>query len=60
MKIEVSAEKRKLQGKGASRRLRKSGKVPAVVYGGDQSAESIITTFSISLKWKLFMRRFYR
>lgn len=41
MKIEVSAEKRLLQGKGASRRLRRTGKVPAVIYGGEQAAQSI-------------------
>lgn len=41
MKIEISAEKRTVQGKGASRRLRDSGKVPGVLYGGEQSAESI-------------------
>ncbi|SNX60661.1 LSU ribosomal protein L25P [Nitrosomonas ureae] len=41
MKIEISADKRTLQGKGASRRLRGSGKVPAVIYGGDQAAQSI-------------------
>lgn len=41
MKIEVSAEKRVLQGKGASRRLRGSGKVPAIIYGGNQEAQSI-------------------
>jgi len=32
-KFEVVAEMRDLQGKGASRRLRRSGKVPAVMYG---------------------------
>ncbi|MER0170915.1 MAG: 50S ribosomal protein L25/general stress protein Ctc [Nitrosomonas sp.] len=41
MKIEISAGKRTLQGKGASRRLRGSGKVPAIIYGGDQEAQSI-------------------
>ena len=41
MKIEISAEKRTLQGKGASRRLRRSGKVPAVIYGGEAAAQSI-------------------
>jgi len=41
MKIEISADKRTLQGKGASRRLRRSGKVPAVIYGGDAAAQSI-------------------
>jgi large subunit ribosomal protein L25 len=32
--FEVSAETRKDQGKGASRRLRLAGKVPAIIYGG--------------------------
>jgi large subunit ribosomal protein L25 len=32
--FEVSAETRKDQGKGASRRLRHAGKVPAIIYGG--------------------------
>lgn len=41
MKIEVSAEKRTLQGKGASRRLRGSGKVPGIIYGGDGEPQSI-------------------
>ena len=41
MKIEISADKRTLQGKGASRRLRGSGKVPAIIYGGDQAAQPI-------------------
>ena len=41
MKIEISADKRTLQGKGASRRLRGSGKVPAIIYGCDQEAQSI-------------------
>lgn len=41
MKIEVSAEKRTLQGKGASRRLRGSGIVPGIIYGGENEAQSI-------------------
>jgi len=41
MKIEFSANQRSLQGTGASRRLRRSGKVPAIVYGGDQTAQPI-------------------
>tara|TARA_R110002073_G_scaffold294694_1_gene460500 strand:+ start:849 stop:1514 length:666 start_codon:yes stop_codon:yes gene_type:complete len=41
MKIEVSADSRTLQGKGASRRLRGSGKVPGVIYGGENPAQSI-------------------
>ncbi len=32
-KFEITAEKRELQGTGASRRLRRAGKVPAVMYG---------------------------
>jgi len=41
MKIEISADKRTLQGKGASRRLRGSGKVPAIIYGGEHEPQSI-------------------
>ncbi|MCE7913490.1 MAG: 50S ribosomal protein L25/general stress protein Ctc [Nitrosomonas sp. PRO4] len=41
MKIEISADQRTQQGKGASRRLRRSGKVPAIIYGGDQAAQPI-------------------
>ena len=38
---EITAERRTDQGKGASRRLRRAGKVPAVVYGAGQDAENI-------------------
>ena len=38
MKIEISAQTRKAQGTGASRRLRRAGKVPGIVYGGKQAA----------------------
>ena len=38
---EITAERRADQGKGASRRLRRAGKVPAVVYGAGQAAENI-------------------
>jgi len=41
MQIEISANKRVLQGKGASRRLRGSGKVPGIIYGGETQAQSI-------------------
>lgn len=41
MQTEVIAAKRDLQGKGASRRLRRAGKVPAVVYGGEKGAQAI-------------------
>lgn len=38
---EIPATGRKDEGKGASRRLRRAGKVPAVVYGGHQDPASI-------------------
>ena len=34
MKFQVEARKRILQGSGASRRLRRQKRVPAIVYGG--------------------------
>ena len=36
------ADAREMQGKGASRRLRHKGKVPAVLYGGQQVAQALI------------------
>jgi large subunit ribosomal protein L25 len=41
MKIEISATQRKVQGTGASRRLRRAGKVPGIVYGGAKGAVNI-------------------
>lgn len=41
MKIEVIATSRKLQGTGASRRLRRAGQTPAVVYGAGKEAVSL-------------------
>ena len=41
MTIEVIAVKRELQGKGASRRLRNTGRLPGVVYGGETEAVAI-------------------
>ena len=38
---EIPAESRKDQGKGASRRLRHAGKVPAIVYGSSEAPASI-------------------
>jgi len=39
--FEINAEPRSDQGKGASRRLRHAGKVPAVIYGGHADARSV-------------------
>jgi large subunit ribosomal protein L25 len=39
--IEVTAMPRSMQGTGASRRLRRAGKVPGVLYGGELSAQAI-------------------
>ena len=41
MKIEINARKREVQGTGASRRLRRSGNVPGIVYGGSGDAVTI-------------------
>ena len=41
MSIEIKAVKRDVKGTGASRRLRRAGSVPGVIYGGDQAAVSI-------------------
>ncbi len=38
MQIEVNAQKRTKQGTGASRRLRREGKTPGIIYGGKQPA----------------------
>ena len=39
--FEITAEPRADQGKGASRRLRLQGKVPAILYGGGQAPETV-------------------
>ena len=39
-----TAEIRTEEGKGASRRLRRAGKVPAIIYGGDKPAVSVSFT----------------
>src|SRR5712692_8590039 len=41
MAFEVVAQARKGQGRGASRRLRHSGKVPGILYGGKKPAVNI-------------------
>jgi len=40
-KFEVTAEPRSMQGKSASRRLRREGKVPAILYGANKAPASI-------------------
>ena len=42
MSIEIKAVKRDAKGTGASRRLRRAGSVPGVIYGGEQAAVSIV------------------
>jgi large subunit ribosomal protein L25 len=44
MRISFSfgADPRGAQGKGASRRLRRSGKVPAILYGGHKEAQALV------------------
>jgi large subunit ribosomal protein L25 len=41
MQIEVKATKREAQGTGASRRLRRAGRVPGILYGGETQPQSI-------------------
>lgn len=41
MQFEMNAQKREPQGRGASRRLRRSGKVPGIVYGANQVPQAI-------------------
>ena len=41
MQYEFNAQPRTLQGTGASRRLRRTGRVPGVVYGGEKPAQAI-------------------
>ena len=41
MAIEISARKREAQGTGPSRRLRRTGRVPGIVYGGEQGPVTI-------------------
>lgn len=41
MKFEINAQKRTLQGSGASRRLRRANKVPGIIYGGTAAPVTI-------------------
>ncbi|SDW47160.1 50S ribosomal protein L25/general stress protein Ctc [Nitrosomonas communis] len=58
MQIEIDANKRTLQGKGASRRLRVEGKVPGVIYGGEGAAQSIELDHN-NLFYKLKLEAFH-
>lgn len=41
MRFEINATKRDSQGTGASRRLRRAGRVPGIVYGGGKPAQAV-------------------
>jgi large subunit ribosomal protein L25 len=41
MQFDIIAQARTLQGSGASRRLRRAGKVPGIIYGGDAAPQAI-------------------
>ncbi len=41
MQFELTAQQRNLQGSGASRRLRRAGKVPGILYGGETAPLAI-------------------
>jgi len=56
--FELKAESRSDMGKGASRRLRRDGKVPAVIYGGGEDPQSITLVHSEILK-RLHHEAFY-
>ena len=42
MQIEFKAVKRELQGSSASRRLRRAGQLPGIIYGGDATAVPVL------------------
>jgi len=56
--FELVAEIRNDQGKGASRRLRRSGKVPAILYGGRSEASALALDHT-KLQLMLDNERFY-
>jgi large subunit ribosomal protein L25 len=49
-KFEISAEPRTAKGSGASRRLRRGGKVPGIVYGAGKSAVPVMFDHSVMLR----------
>lgn len=56
--FEINAEVRTDQGKGASRRLRRDGKVPGILYGAHQDAQAIVMDHS-DLQKNLEFESFY-
>jgi large subunit ribosomal protein L25 len=50
MSLNWTAEIRSEEGKGASRRLRHAGKVPAIIYGGDKDAVSVALSANLVKK----------
>lgn len=57
MQFEMTAKKRTDQGTGASRRLRRAGRVPAIVYGGNEAAQAIdldMNTILLNLRKEAF------
>ncbi len=56
--FELDAEFRETQGKGASRRLRRDGKVPAILYGGHADARALTVSHQ-KLLLMLDNERFY-
>src|SRR5580698_6759965 len=56
--FELTAEFRETQGKGASRRLRHEGKVPAILYGGHLEARALTLSHQ-KLALMLYNERFY-
>ena len=58
MQFEVIANARTLQGTGASRRLRRAGTVPGIVYGGEAAPVAIETNHN-DLLLKMKKEAFY-
>ncbi len=48
--FEIEAVSRDVQGKGASRRLRREGLVPGIIYGGGKEPEMIATKHNVLLQ----------
>ena len=47
MQLEFNANKRDGQGTGASRRLRRTGRVPGILYGGTATPQQIDTALAV-------------